>query len=281
VGKWNKDTIAEEMKRLSVDGVINSNGRNALNANARRVFGTWKAACEYAGVVSQMEHKRQDTTTMCIVDGCDCMVRSPLAKYCEKHYARIRRYGNTVGLQPREFHDSCLYCDAPLLGTSCRYCSQRCYTRALRNVDRFKSCTICGKRFEAFGRHLTCSASCRSLLKPTTFKKWVEGKRLTDPTWFNKRSQKRDKRRKVKQEGEANINFAAIFGKDEGMCSLCSNPIRLDVRWPHPQSLSFDHVIPIARGGEHKATNLRIAHLVCNIRKHDKMENESRSNRGI
>ena len=51
---------------------------------------------------------------------------------------------------------------------------------------------------------------------------------------------------------------------------LCRKNINKTLAWPHPMSASLDHVIPIARGGEHSYANTQIAHLTCNIRKRDK-----------
>lgn len=35
--------------------------------------------------------------------------------------------------------------------------------------------------------------------------------------------------------------------------------------------LHFDHVIPVSRGGAHSMDNIKSAHAVCNLRKHDKL----------
>jgi 5-methylcytosine-specific restriction endonuclease McrA len=40
-------------------------------------------------------------------------------------------------------------------------------------------------------------------------------------------------------------------------------------RFPDPLSPSLDHVVPLARGGEHTYGNVRTACLGCNVRKRD------------
>jgi 5-methylcytosine-specific restriction endonuclease McrA len=35
--------------------------------------------------------------------------------------------------------------------------------------------------------------------------------------------------------------------------------------------LSIDHIVPIARGGEHEWDNVQPAHLGCNIQKNDRV----------
>lgn len=49
-----------------------------------------------------------------------------------------------------------------------------------------------------------------------------------------------------------------------GVCHLCRKPIDLAARFPDPRSLSIDHVVPRAAGGDESLENLRPAHLHCN-----------------
>ncbi len=44
-------------------------------------------------------------------------------------------------------------------------------------------------------------------------------------------------------------------------------PIDRLLKYPDPDSLSLDHVMPLARGGEHAIDNVQAAHLRCNVRK--------------
>jgi 5-methylcytosine-specific restriction endonuclease McrA len=57
-------------------------------------------------------------------------------------------------------------------------------------------------------------------------------------------------------------------------CGLCGYPISRDAAWPHPDSLSIDHIIPLARGGHDVKSNVRAAHLRCNLRKNDRLDSE-------
>ena len=60
--------------------------------------------------------------------------------------------------------------------------------------------------------------------------------------------------------------------KEEGYinCSICGLPINLSLPYPHPWSLTIDHVTPIAKGGETREENLQPAHFKCNRRKGEK-----------
>ena len=61
--------------------------------------------------------------------------------------------------------------------------------------------------------------------------------------------------------------------KEEGYinCSICGLPINLSLPYPHPWSLTIDHVTPIAKGGETREENLQPAHFRCNRRKGEKL----------
>lgn len=52
-------------------------------------------------------------------------------------------------------------------------------------------------------------------------------------------------------------------------CHLCQEPIDLSLSFPHPLSLTADHLVPQARGGSHSLENLRPAHLTCNSSRQD------------
>lgn len=58
-----------------------------------------------------------------------------------------------------------------------------------------------------------------------------------------------------------------IFERDRWICGLCESAIDPELRWPDRMSASLDHVIPISLGGGHLRSNVQPAHLVCNIRK--------------
>jgi 5-methylcytosine-specific restriction endonuclease McrA len=55
-----------------------------------------------------------------------------------------------------------------------------------------------------------------------------------------------------------------IIARDGMRCYLCGRKVTR-------QTLSFDHAIPLSRGGEHSPSNLRVTHLKCNLRKSAKV----------
>lgn len=60
------------------------------------------------------------------------------------------------------------------------------------------------------------------------------------------------------------VDFKAIYKRDGGRCWICWRTLPL-------QLVHFDHVIPLAKGGEHSEDNLRVACQPCNDRKLDRL----------
>jgi hypothetical protein len=71
--------------------------------------------------------------------------------------------------------------------------------------------------------------------------------------------------RKLEQFVE-DVDRLSLANRDGWRCGICSEEIGQDP-WPHPRSLSVDHVIPLSRGGAHGYANTQAAHLSCNIGK--------------
>lgn len=63
-----------------------------------------------------------------------------------------------------------------------------------------------------------------------------------------------------------------VYERDGWVCQLCRLPIDPAVAWPASMSASVDHVVPLAKGGDHSLANVQAAHLGCNSRKRDRLE---------
>jgi 5-methylcytosine-specific restriction endonuclease McrA len=71
----------------------------------------------------------------------------------------------------------------------------------------------------------------------------------------------RNRENQRRRRGDKPVSYATILERDGMVCHLCSGPIAgLD-------DLHMDHVIPLARGGEHNEQNIKPAHALCNMRK--------------
>jgi len=65
---------------------------------------------------------------------------------------------------------------------------------------------------------------------------------------------------RVPYERRAALNRRAVFARDEHCCQYCGEPAD-----------SLDHVVPRSRGGEHVWENVVAACRPCNLRKRDRM----------
>jgi len=86
--------------------------------------------------------------------------------------------------------------------------------------------------------------------------------------WQFKRKQRAEIEKKL---GTKTQSFKRkIYFRDSGLCGVCQEPILLSDVYPHPRSLSIDHIVPLSKGGNHAQYNLQITHFICNINKSDK-----------
>lgn len=76
-------------------------------------------------------------------------------------------------------------------------------------------------------------------------------------------------RKKAKRRGlfVEDVYLAELRRRDGDECHICKRGIDFDLRVPHPDAASVDHLIPSSRGGLHEHDNAALAHLVCNERK--------------
>lgn len=56
------------------------------------------------------------------------------------------------------------------------------------------------------------------------------------------------------------VDRRIVFERDGWMCGLCGLQVA-------KADASIDHIVPIAKGGDHTYKNVQIAHLKCNLSK--------------
>lgn len=76
------------------------------------------------------------------------------------------------------------------------------------------------------------------------------------------------KRRRAKANTTVEPIFnEEIFERDNWVCQLCFEEVDPLLFYPHPESASLDHIVPLSLGGTHTEDNVQLAHLFCNISK--------------
>lgn len=78
----------------------------------------------------------------------------------------------------------------------------------------------------------------------------------------------RARKRNTEHESYDRLEVFRLKGE---YCYLCGENICLNISFPHPFSLSIDHIVPVSRGGSDTIMNVAPTHLSCNIRKGDKL----------
>lgn len=75
---------------------------------------------------------------------------------------------------------------------------------------------------------------------------------------------------------DRDINLISLYNRDKGVCHLCGDKCDLDDKEEIDGVIicgnsypSIDHVIPLAKGGLHSWSNVKLAHRICNSIKGD------------
>ena len=92
-------------------------------------------------------------------------------------------------------------------------------------------------------------------------------------TPMNKNKQKRNRPDYDGNERGIFAHNKAILRKTATVCALCGMPLDKSLKYPHPLSISIDHIIPVALGGTSTIDNLQATHLICNKEKGKKLLN--------
>jgi 5-methylcytosine-specific restriction endonuclease McrA len=57
------------------------------------------------------------------------------------------------------------------------------------------------------------------------------------------------------------VNRLVVFARHNGICGICMKPVCRD-------EFAVDHIVPLAKGGQHSYANTQPAHRRCNSKKH-------------
>lgn len=203
----------------------------------------WKITGDPAAPLSRQQYAGGQT---CSFDGCDGAARK--VGLCVSHYSQTRRGVPLTPLVKWADDFKCLFCGRDTVEGSGmrRYCSVNCqqlYYKHGSDLPESWECTRCGKAFSYI----------------------VEGKRRIRAD----RKACHDCTRATSKHGTSPAEIARRDGSD---CKLCGDPIDMDLRKPDYMCASVDHILPRSLGGTNDLENLQLAHLVCNIRKGNRID---------
>lgn len=129
--------------------------------------------------------------------------------------------------------------------------------RPCRHARALRTCAGCGGGFTAvYLDQRFCSRPC-----------WHESVRLADTVDRERaRLQQKNRRRRAMLRGVASDPYTMeeIAERDGHACGLCCRAVDMQLRWPHPDSPSIDHVLPLVHGGNDTRANVQLAHFGCN-----------------
>lgn len=178
------------------------------------------------------------------------------------------------------------------------YCSTACQVKASRTpaVPRTIECAGCHRAFECKGgpgrrlcgdcqrfgtvaraarpstEHYVCGNCGREVERPLTKgqrPKWCDACRAIhvgrDPAV--KKFNDHRRRQRVRAATVETFTDAEIFDRDRWRCGICGRKVDRRLKYPHSKSASLDHVVPLSQDGLHERTNVRCAHLDCNVRR--------------
>jgi hypothetical protein len=180
----------------------------------------------------------------------------------------------------------------PTQGKRRKYCSRKCmlsvYPRtceacgmAFMTAKKSKR-RICGSKCPAMSITYNCIVCEQSVTRPRAFGYGTYCSyhcRLVDlgevatllPDGLPK--QINPKRRAHMKDGDL-IDKYDVFEFYNWICVVCDHEIDPSLRWPDKMSATLEHVIPLSKGGTHTWDNVAPAHLLCNDRKQDDMDEE-------
>jgi 5-methylcytosine-specific restriction endonuclease McrA len=142
--------------------------------------------------------------------------------------------------------------------------SERARAWALANPERHRA-----KSRETARRRRLTSPTAVAAEKQRDYKKHRAERLATSKAWRQRNPErvyaqalqaKHRRRSRLENVRVESVERLKVFERDEWTCRLCNLPVT-------KADASIDHIIPVARGGEHTYENCQTAHLKCNISK--------------
>ena len=193
--------------------------------------------------------------------------RKTCSRYCrDQRYYRIKKEKKETTIV------NCKICSKPFeKGTKKTYCSESCYYESIKinSSKRWQKEKAAKPEF----KELPCTWCNQTVIIRSSF----PGLRVTHPDCKKERIRARNKtkntRRRTYQAVTHRVSIEQIGDRDNWTCHICSEPVDPYLPGNHREGGTYDHVIPLSKGGSDQVDNLKLAHWICNVRKSNKVEN--------
>lgn len=195
----------------------------------------------------------------------------------------------------------CTICHASFsAGPVAQYCSDVCRNLSLQGPRAIYACIECGSAHISWNGADTCSRECSKSHNAKTkaaapsgspeykrnygieyrklnAERLKEQKRAYDIAHPERKRDSRRRSKKYRQSAPKGEPYSQemLVQRDGTKCYLCSGEMIFELgKKGSPWVVSVDHVIPLSRGGIDCASNVKLCHARCNLRKHDRLIEE-------
>lgn len=142
------------------------------------------------------------------------------------------------------------------------------------------TCRACGTTNYRLKRHLpkdgltVCDSRCQSYMQTG---RWpMSPVPASHPSRSTRISRDHPSRRRRRKNWRVSVAVRlGVYARDGWRCRLCGGRVPKGKQVPHPKAATLDHIVPRSRGGSDDATNLQIAHYMCNVMKSDGVSDSS------
>jgi 5-methylcytosine-specific restriction endonuclease McrA len=171
---------------------------------------------------------------------------------------------------------TCELCQCRFVARSgIRFCSRECRER--NRIQRQKS-----KRHSTYQEKYPdgiVTASCNWCNEPRTYEFGTSTPTAYHPKCTIEAQRARYRIKTVKRQNlvvkPSRLAADEVVRAYGSNCSVCQEPIDLDLKRTSRMGLTVDHWIPLSKGGSDDLTNLRPAHWICNLKKSNSLPKET------
>ncbi len=225
-------------------------------------------------------HRYINTPCTCAQCGIVFLVYNHIRKFCTNDCRNAyKKEHPNKNPKPREAFDKssriCEHCGIEYIPVwrPQRYCSGTCQYAVRVGVYKnpLSVCQHCGKEYRPkYSNRVTyCSRECARLhvTNPNKTRTLTDAERVA-------RHRYRERRVSGVHSPRETITRRDIYARDKGLCGICGKKVDRALVHPDPGSLTLDHILPLAQGGRHERSNVRLAHFLCNSKRADKATND-------